>query len=93
MERVMSKTYSPGQEADEIIARHLATGQFASADEVVRAGVQLLEEHEQEIAYLRKLIDEGDDDISEGRLHRYSTGEDLAADVVTRGASRSNQSR
>jgi len=88
----MSKTYTPGPEADDIIARHLATGQFASADEVVRAGVQLLDEHEQEIAYLRKLIDEGDSDISEGRAHRYGNGEELAADVVTRGASRSRQS-
>ena len=89
----MSKTYTPGPEADDIIARQLATGQFASADDVVRAGVQMLEENEQEIAYLRKLIDEGDSDFSEGRIHRYISGEDLATDVVTRGASRSNQRR
>jgi antitoxin ParD1/3/4 len=89
----MSKTYSPGQEADEIIARHLATGQFASADEVVRAGVRLLDEQEREIAHLRSLVDEGDADISEGRIHRYANGEDLAADIITRGESRSNQRR
>ena len=88
----MSKTYTPGPEADDIVARQLATGQFASPDEVVRAGLHMLDEHEQEIAYLRKLIDEGDSDISEGRIHRYANGEDLAADVVTRGTSQSPQS-
>ena len=89
----MSKTYTPGPEADDIIARQLATGQFASADDVVRAGVQMLDEHEQEIAYLRRLIDEGDADISEGCIHRYANAQDLAADIVTRGTSRSNQRR
>ena len=84
----MSKSYTPGPDTDDIIARQLATGQFASADDVVRAGVQMLDEHEQEIAYLRTLIDEGDADISEGRIHRYANGEQLATDVVTRGASR-----
>jgi antitoxin ParD1/3/4 len=87
----MSKTYTPGPETDDIIARQLATGQFASADEVVRAGVQMLAEHEQEIAYLRSLIDQGDSDVAEGRIHRYANAEDLAADVVTRGAARSRQ--
>jgi antitoxin ParD1/3/4 len=71
----MSKSYTPGSETDDIIARQLATGQFASADEVVRAGVQMLAEHQQEIAYLRKLVDEGDSDISEGRIHRYADGD------------------
>jgi antitoxin ParD1/3/4 len=89
----MSKTYTPGPEADDIIARQLATGQFASADEVVRAGVLMLDEHEQEIAYLRTLIDEGDADISEGRVHRYANGQDLVTDIVTRGVSRLNQRR
>ena len=87
----MSKTYTPGPEADDIIARQLATGQFTSGDDVVRAGLRMLDEHEQEIAYLRKLIDEGDSNISEGRMHRYADGEDLASDIVTRGASRSHQ--
>ena len=87
----MSKTYTPGPETDDIVARQLATGQFASADDVVRAGVQMLDEHEQEMACLRKLVDEGDADFSEGRIHRYVDGGDLAADVIRRGVSRSNQ--
>jgi hypothetical protein len=34
----MSKTYSPGLEADVIVEQQLAKGNYASADEVVRAG-------------------------------------------------------
>jgi putative addiction module CopG family antidote len=40
---MMSKTYTPGPEADAIVERQLAKGGYGSADEVVRAGLQLLE--------------------------------------------------
>ena len=42
----MSKTYTPGPEADAIIARQVAKGNFATPDEAVRASVHLLEERE-----------------------------------------------
>jgi antitoxin ParD1/3/4 len=87
----MSKTYTPGPDADEIIAQQLAKGHFASADDVVRAGVQMLAEQDEEIAHLRKLIEEGDADIAKGRVHRYSSGQELVDDVVSRGIMRSNQ--
>ena len=35
----MSKTYTPGSEADAIVERQLAKGGYSSADEVVRAGI------------------------------------------------------
>jgi antitoxin ParD1/3/4 len=53
----MSKTYNHGPEADVIVGRQLAKGNYGSADEVVRAGLRLLEEHEAELEELRKLID------------------------------------
>lgn len=87
----MSKTYTPGPDADEIIAQQLAKGHFASADDVVRAGVQMLAEQHEEVAYLRKLIAEGDADIAEGRVHEYASGQELVADIVGRGALRLNQ--
>ena len=46
----MSKTYTPGPEADAIIARQVAKGNFATPDEAVRAGVRLLEAQEAELA-------------------------------------------
>ena len=87
----MSKTYTPGPDTDEIIAQQLAKGHFASADEVVRAGVQMLAEQDEEMAYLRRLIEEGDADVAEGRVHEYSSGQALVADIVSRGVSRLNQ--
>ena len=50
----MSKTYTPGPEADAIIARQVAKGNFATPDEAVRAGVQLLEAQEAELEELQK---------------------------------------
>jgi antitoxin ParD1/3/4 len=87
----MSKTYTPGSEVDAIIDRQVATGKFATGEDVVRAGVQLLEEHEAELEELRKLIDEGDADIAAGRIHRYANAEELTDDVVARGETRSKR--
>ena len=87
----MSKTYAPGQEADAIIARQVARGNYATADDVVRAGVELLEAQEAELQELRKLIDEGDADIAAGRIHRYANADALTQDVVARGEARSKK--
>ena len=84
----MSKTYTPGPDADAIIARQVAKGNFASPDEAVRAGVQLLEAQEAELEELRKLIDEGDADIAAGSIHRYASAEELTDDIVARGERR-----
>jgi len=89
----MSKSYTPGPDADEAIARRVAKGHFATADDVVRAGVLMLEEQEAELAYVRNLIDEGDADIAAGRMHGYATADELAADIVERGEARSNKRR
>jgi antitoxin ParD1/3/4 len=87
----MSKTYAPGTEADVIVERQLAKGNYASADEVVRAGLRLLEEHEAELEELRQLIDEGGADIAAGRIHRYASADELTDDIVARGEADSRQ--
>jgi antitoxin ParD1/3/4 len=87
----MTKTYTPGPEVDAIIDRQVATGKFATGEDVVRAGVQLLEEHEAELEELRKLIDEGDADIAAGRIHRYADADELTDDIVARGEARSKR--
>lgn len=89
----MSKAYRPGPEADEIIARQVAKGHFATPDDVVRAGVRMIEENEAELGYLRALIDEGDSDIAAGRVHLYADAEELTKDIVGRGEARSNRKR
>jgi antitoxin ParD1/3/4 len=87
----MSKTYTPGPEVDAIIERQVAAGKFATGEDIVRAGVQLPEEHEAELEELRKLIDEGDADIAAGRIHRYADAGELTDDIVARGEARSKR--
>ncbi len=84
----MSKTYTPGPEVDAIVARQLAKGNFATGEDVVRAGVELLEAQEAELEELRKLIDEGDADVAAGRVHRFSSADALTKDIVARGGAR-----
>jgi antitoxin ParD1/3/4 len=81
----MSKAYTPGPEADAIVNRQLAKGGYRSADEVVCAGIQLLEEQDAELDGLRRLIDEGDADIAAGRVHRYASAEEFMADIIAEG--------
>ena len=84
----MSRTYTPGPEADAIVDQQLASGNFRSADEVVRAGLQLLQESEEDLEDLedlRRLIAEGDADIAAGRVYRYASADELTADIVARG--------
>ena len=87
----MSKTYTPGPEADAIIARQVAKGSFATAEEVVRAGVQLLEEHEAELEELRRLIDEGDAAYARGEYTTYTSADQFLGDIKRVGEQRSRQ--
>jgi putative addiction module CopG family antidote len=55
----VARTYTPGPEADAIVDELLAKGHYSSADEVVRIGLQLLQQSEAEIEKLSRVIDEG----------------------------------
>ena len=77
----MSKAYVPGPETDAIIDQQVATGRFATGEEVVRAGVQLLQDQEAELEELRKLIDEGDAAYAAGEYVTYSNGDQFLEDI------------
>lgn len=49
-----------GDHFDGFIAQQINNGRYASASEVVRAGLRLLEDNEQKLATLRHLLDEGE---------------------------------
>lgn len=49
-----------GEHFDGFIARQIAEGRYASASEVVRAALRLLEDNEQKITTLRRLLEEGE---------------------------------
>ena len=80
----MGKSYSPGDDADEIIARQVAKGNFTSADAVVRAGVRMLEEFEADIAHLRSRIDEADAAYHRGEFRRSPGTEAMKDEIISR---------
>ena len=49
-----------GERFDGFIARQISEGRFASASEVVRAGLRMLEDNDRKIATLRHLLEEGE---------------------------------
>lgn len=49
-----------GEHFDGFIAQQINEGRYASASEVVRAGLRLLENNEQKISTLRRMLEEGE---------------------------------
>ena len=49
-----------GDHFDGFIVQQIAEGRYASASEVVRAGLRLLEDNEHKIATLRRLLEDGE---------------------------------
>lgn len=84
----MSKTYVPGDDADAIIARQVAKGNFPSADAVVRAGVRMIEEYEADLVRLQAKIDAADSAYVRGEFRKSVGAEAMKADIVSRGAAR-----
>jgi len=87
----MSKAYVPGDDADAIIARQVAKGNFPSADAVVRAGVRMIEEYEADVARLRAKIDAADEAYQRGEFRKSPGPEAMKADIVSRGEGRSRR--
>jgi len=87
----MSNAYVPGDDADAIIARQVAKGNFPSADAVVRAGVRMIEEYEADLVRLRAKIDAADAAYQRGKYRKSSEPEAMKADIVSRGEERSRR--
>ena len=77
---------SLGPHWEGFIADRLAEGRYGSASEMVRAGLRLLEEHEQKYERLRELIEEGlnsptqpfDGEAWLARMRARHAGQDVA---------------
>lgn len=77
MSRTTSITIGP--QLDEFIGGMVASGRFGNASEVVRAGLRLLEQQEQQTEYLRREIQKGlDSGISDRTI------DEISADVEAR---------
>lgn len=61
-----------GQHFHAFVDEQLATGRYQSADEVIRAGLRLLEDNEKQLLELRALIEAGDKQIRNGEFADYN---------------------
>jgi len=49
-----------GDHFDDFIAQQIADGRYASASEVIRAGLRMLEVNEQKLMTLRRMLEDGE---------------------------------
>lgn len=82
----MSKntSVSLGEHFSAFIDEQVALGRFASASDVIRAGLRLLEEHEAKLARLRELIREGEESGDPAPLDRDAFFAEMHAEARTK---------
>jgi len=79
------------QEFDDFVAREVASGKYRSHEEVVSAGLRLLQERERKLAALRADIQVGFDQLDRGEGITIESEEALRAffeDIKARGLER-----
>ena len=57
-----------GEHFDSFVAEQVGAGRYANATDVIRSGLRLLEEHEQEVEALRNALIEGEESGIAGPL-------------------------
>ena len=72
------------------IDEQVKAGVFKGANEVMAAGLRLLQEKQEN---LRRLIQEGLDDVETGRVHHYETAEEFLADIKRVSSDRKEKTR
>ncbi|HST50447.1 MAG TPA: type II toxin-antitoxin system ParD family antitoxin [Pyrinomonadaceae bacterium] len=82
-------------ELEEMINAKVRSGEYESADEVVRESLRLLKAKEEGMDALRREILRGVEDIEQGRFTTYGTDAELEAfseEIIRQGQERRNSS-
>ncbi len=69
------------EEEQAFIDTKLRTGAYRSAEDVVRAGLALLDQQDRETEDLRRHVQQGIADADAGRVHEYRSSDDLLKDI------------
>lgn len=88
MATTTAQKFEIGTDQARFIEKLVESGQYASADEAVRAALCLLEEHEAKVTELRALIAEADASIARGEGIVVEDTEAWADDIIRRGKER-----
>jgi antitoxin ParD1/3/4 len=75
---------------ERMIAKKVKGGQYQTASEVVREGLRLLRERDEELDWVRAQVQIGIDEIERGEYEEYdeTTTKDLIEDIKRRGRER-----
>ena len=78
-------SFTLGERDIEFLTNMVEKGRFGNRTEVVRAGLRLLEDYEnnEKIKRLRALIAEGDADIEAGRITEYDNAKELENSITS----------
>lgn len=72
------------------IEEQVKDGRYKDADEVVAAGLRLLGSEEGEIQELRRLIQQGIDDVDAGRVMAFNSAEEMTTHILQMAEERKN---
>jgi antitoxin ParD1/3/4 len=84
-------SFTLGSHWEEFVKREVESGRYATASEVMRAGLRELEERQRRLEALRAHLDEGLNDIERGDV--VDDEEVNVEDLVARAAERVRQKR
>ena len=65
-------SFSLGDHFTEFIDQQVESGRYATASDVLRAALRMLEDHDEQLAWLRQQLDEADEQVKAGQVHEDS---------------------
>lgn len=78
-----AKTFALGETYDGILTDLVSKGHFETETDAVKAGLRMLADHETRLHSVRQAVAAADQEIEAGLGQRYSSANELLADVMT----------